>query len=80
MHLSSSKRYILYISNDCVQCNNVVDFIERKAIECLVINVDSEGDSPPQKVFIYPVLFNYDKLIAYGLDIIEHFQFLENRP
>ena len=29
---------------------------------------------------IYPVLFNHDRLLAYGLDIIEHFQFFDNRP
>ena len=80
MPLSNSKRYILYVSNHCVQCDNVIDFLNRKSIECLIINVDSEGDSPPEKVFIYPVLFNYDRLLAYGLDIIEHFQFFDNRP
>jgi hypothetical protein len=58
----------------------VEDFILRKRIECLVINVDNEGDSPPENVFIYPVLFLNDKLCAYGRDIIEHFQLFENRP
>lgn len=72
--------YTLYISNDCSQCGVVQDYIERKEIECLIINVDDEGDSPPVKVFIYPVLFMNDKLVAYGLDIIEHFQLNENRP
>jgi len=80
MVYSTGKRYILYVSNHCVQCDNVVDYLHRKSIECLVINVDNEGDTPPEKVFIYPVLFNHSKLIAYGLDIIEHFQFFDNRP
>ena len=74
------KRYTLYISNHCTQCVNVVDFLDRKRIECLVINVDDEGDSPPDKVFIYPVLYMNEVLHAYGLDIIEHFQLMENRP
>jgi glutaredoxin len=74
------KRYTLYTSNDCSQCSNVQDFLERKSIECLTINVDDEGDSPPEPVFIYPVLFLNDKLLAYGLDIIEHFQLISNRP
>jgi hypothetical protein len=43
----------------------------------LVINVDSEGDSAPQEVFIYPVLFLGDVLVAYGLDITEHFRSVE---
>jgi glutaredoxin len=80
MHISKGKRYILYVSNHCVQCENVIDYLQRKSIECLIINVDNEGDTPPEKVFIYPVLFNHDKLMAYGLDIIEHFQFFDNRP
>jgi glutaredoxin len=74
------KRYTLYTSNDCSQCSNVQDFLERKSIECLTINVDDERDSPPEPVFIYPVLFLNDKLLAYGLDIIEHFQLISNRP
>ena len=62
MVYSTGKRYILYVSNHCVQCDNVVDYLHRKSIECLVINVDNEGDTPPEKVFIYPVLFNHSKL------------------
>ena len=77
---SSPKRYTLYISNDCTQCGNVVDYLRRKRIECLIINVDDEGDTPPESVFIYPVLFMNDALLAYGLDIIEHFQLHVNRP
>lgn len=75
-----SKRYILYVSNDCGQCGRVKDYLERKEIECLVINVDDEGDNPPEPVFIYPALFLDDVLFAYGLDIIEHFQLHANRP
>jgi len=52
MVYSTGKRYILYVSNHCVQCDNVVDYLHRKSIECLVINVDNEGDTPPEKVFI----------------------------
>ena len=77
---SKGKRYILYVSNHCVQCDNVIDYLQRKSIDCLIINVDDEGDNHPEKVFVYPVLFNQDKLTAYGLDIIEHFQFFDNRP
>jgi len=74
------KRYTLYVSNDCSQCENVLDYIKRKNIDCLVINIDDEGDSTPEPVFIYPVLFLNDDLLAYGLDIIEHFQLSSNRP
>jgi glutaredoxin len=74
------KRYTLYVSNDCVQCANVEDYLKRKAIECLVINVDTEGDNPPQPAFIFPVLYKNDEPLAYGLDIIEHFQMHTNRP
>lgn len=75
-----SKRYTLYISNDCTQCATVVDYLQRKRINCLIINVDDEGDTPPQKAFIYPVLYKNDVLLAYGLDIVEHFQLHANRP
>jgi glutaredoxin len=77
---SQPKRYTLYISNDCIQCAHVKDYLERKGIECLVINVDDEGDTPPEPVFIYPVLFMNDGLLAYGMDIVEHFQLHANRP
>ena len=72
--------YKLYIANHCSQCSNVLDYVERKGIECLIINVDDEGDQTPKPVFIYPVLFLNDQLLAYGLDIIEHFQLFSNRP
>jgi hypothetical protein len=42
--------------------------------------VDDEGDNPPKKVVFYPVLFENDEILAYGLDIIEHFQLNKNRP
>lgn len=74
------KRYTLYVSNDCKQCATVVDYLQRKEIECLIINVDDEGDTPPEPVFIYPALFMDDVLFGYGLDIIEHFQLHVNRP
>ena len=77
---TTSKRYTLFISNDCTQCPTVVDYLQRKKIECLIINIDDEGDRPPEPVFIYPVLFLNDALLAYGLDIIEHFQLHVNRP
>ena len=57
-----------------MQCDDVVDFVHRKDIECLIINVDDEGDNPPEKVFTYPVMFLNDELCAYGRGIIEHFQ------
>ena len=68
------RRYVLYISNDCAQCDDVVDYIKRKRIECLIINVDDEGDSTPEQVFTYPVMFLNDELLECGRGIIEHFQ------
>jgi hypothetical protein len=55
----------------------VLDYLHRRHIDVLVINVDNEGDSPPQEVFIYPVLFLDNTLVAYGLDITEHFRSAE---
>ncbi|GAB5538795.1 MAG: hypothetical protein Salg2KO_08980 [Salibacteraceae bacterium] len=52
----------------------MVDFVQRQRIECLIINVDDEGDSAPEPVFTYPVIFLNDELCAYGRGIIEHFQ------
>jgi len=78
-HTIATHHYVLYTSNDCAQCWNVQDYIKRKQIECLFINVDDEGDSPPEPAFIYPVLFDKNQLVAYGLDIIEHFRLNENR-
>jgi len=75
-----ARYYTLYISNDGVHCGRVVDYLDRKQIDCLTINVDDEGDNPPKKVVFYPVLFENDEILAYGLDIIEHFQLNKNRP
>ena len=52
----------------------MADFIQRKRIECLIINVDDEGDNPPEPVFVYPVIFLNDEICAYARGIIEHFQ------
>ncbi|MEZ4722107.1 MAG: hypothetical protein R2813_09560 [Flavobacteriales bacterium] len=51
-----------------------MDYLKRKNIECLIINVDDEGDNTPQPVFMFPVMFLNDVVCGYGLDIIEHFQ------
>lgn len=67
-------RYVLYTSNDFDLCRTVVDYLQRKHIDCLIINVDDEGDTPPLPVAMYPAMLHNDKLCAYGLDIIEHFQ------
>ncbi|GAB4381051.1 MAG: hypothetical protein Kow0075_12680 [Salibacteraceae bacterium] len=77
---SHTRYYTLYISRNGKLCDDVLDYVRRKHIECLVIHVDDEGDSPPVEVSYYPVLFENGSVCAYGLAIIEHFQLHENRP
>lgn len=73
--------YTLYIRNEnCNRCDEILDFIERKQLQCTIINLDEGGEKPPKKVFTYPVMFKDDELIAYGLDIIEFFQAGDKEP
>lgn len=64
--------YQLFIGEDCHQCQEVTDYIEHQNIDCEVINIDQSAKRPPVIVFAFPALFEGEKLLAYGTDIVEH--------
>ena len=65
--------YTIYIGNDCHQCGMVLDYMAQRKICAQIINIDTENKQPPFTLYVFPALFNDDTLIAYGEDIIEHF-------
>lgn len=60
--------YQLYITDNCVGCDRVVEELRNMQFECEVVNVSSRDDCP---VMIFPALKEGDKLLAYGDDIVE---------
>lgn len=66
--------YILYVGENCHQCQIVTDFLDREEILHKKINVDLDNEDPPIDLFAFPALFENNELIKYGTDIITYFQ------
>ena len=62
-------KYTLYISNHCTACNEVLEYLESKKIECTVTNVGSHPNLN-RTIFITPALCNADSVLAYGKEDI----------
>ena len=65
--------YTVYIGNGCHDCALVVKLLKKKNISFRVVHVDKGDEKPPFDLFIYPALFKEGALIAYGIDILDHF-------
>ena len=60
----------VYICRDCPTCERIVDHIKENNVKCEVVNI-SEGGKKAPRISIFPALYVEDKLMAYGVDIIE---------
>ncbi|MGD1847770.1 MAG: hypothetical protein ACFB10_20450 [Salibacteraceae bacterium] len=60
----------MYISNHCPSCKVVAEYINTNSLACKVVNVDSQSESPPVDLWVFPALFEDKRLLAYGDDII----------
>lgn len=65
---------VVYVANKCHQCGLVKDFVKTCGVETDIYNVDESSAVPPKDVFVYPVLFLGNDLIAYGEDIISYYR------
>ena len=64
-------RYKIYITKDCPACERVERFVLEQSLDCDIIMIDDPGKSKLIELpIIYPALFQGDKLLAYGDDII----------
>jgi len=63
---------VVYVNQQCSSCELVVDFVEKEGIECQVHDIDRDGRNLPAELSVFPALFNGEKLIAYGEDIISY--------
>ena len=66
--------YIIYVAENCHQCQEVLDGIREQEIEIKVSNIDKGGEKPPIDVFAFPSLFKGEVLLRYGSDILEYFK------
>tara|TARA_R100001015_G_C4630196_1_gene191652 strand:+ start:1882 stop:2097 length:216 start_codon:yes stop_codon:yes gene_type:complete len=64
-------KYILYIANNCHECEEVESEVSKMSVEVEIINVDEDDQSPPIPTFAYPALFKGEILLAYGSDILK---------
>ena len=62
----------LFIAENCHQCAEVSHWVVEHSADTRITNVDNGEDGPPIVTFIYPALFEDDRLIAYGEDIIPY--------
>ena len=67
-------KYVLYVGENCHQCKEVSDFLEKHKISFRKVNVDLEEEQPPIRLFAFPALFEGGELLKYGTDIIEFVQ------
>ena len=58
----------LFIKDDCNSCNKIIAFIKENQIDCDIFNIDY--DDEPNHIKIVPALFQQNRLLAYGIDII----------
>jgi glutaredoxin len=65
---------VIYVANKCHQCGMVKSFVNKSGVETSIHNVDLSTSIPPKEVFVYPVLFLGEELIAYGEDIIDYYK------
>jgi hypothetical protein len=61
---------ILYIGNNCHQCQAVIDYLDGAKVSYSAINIDEQKEQPPIPLFVYPALFENGVLVGYGIDII----------
>ena len=63
--------YILYVGENCHDCQKVCKTIIEMQLDIPILNID-EGNKPPIDLYIFPALITDDgSLKAYGLDIVE---------
>ena len=65
--------YKLYVGNNCKSCDKIEFFLNQHHINIITINIDEEDYQLPFSLVIIPALVKNEKLIAYGPDIIKHF-------
>lgn len=63
--------YELYISNRCLSCTKLTEYLKKHRINVKTINIDEEKYNLPFSLMILPALIKGKKLIGYGYkDII----------
>ncbi len=67
--------YRIYIGEGCHDCEKVLAWVKDQNIPVSIVDTDQPGDEqPPFAVFARPALFENDKLLAYGMDIVDYFK------
>lgn len=66
--------YIVYIGDDCHECDEVVDYLKANRPDIPIYNLDHDAKKPPLKIYVRPSLFKDGELVSYGSDIIRYFE------
>ena len=66
--------YILYVGENCHQCQTVINFLDSNRLSYKKVNVDLDSEEPPIELFAFPALFEDQVLVKYGTDIITYVQ------
>lgn len=61
--------YTLFTADNCHQCSQAVNIMDKYQVSYRIVNVDQSEERPPIRIYAFPALFDGDQLLAYGVDI-----------
>ena len=64
--------YILYLGNNCHDCDRVIEELVKLNFHFDSHNVDEGGQEPPIYMHAFPCMFKDGELVAIGDDIIQY--------
>lgn len=65
---------MLYIAEDCHDCDMVLKALKEKGVELPIVNFDKDQPNLSIDLYIFPVLLNEkEEILAYGGDIVDQF-------
>ena len=62
--------FTLYVIEECVSCVRIMNELKAKSIVCEIVFLN--GEDAPENLLIIPALFEQQRLMAYGSDIIPY--------
>ena len=63
------KDLTIYLANDCHECEEVIEFVKTSDIGIKMTYLEG-GELQDSEIFVFPALKRGNKVIAYGVDII----------
>jgi len=75
-----SEQYTLYIGKGCHQCQDGVEFMKANKMSFKKLHIQKDKVEPPIDLFVFPALFEGERLLCYGTDIVDYLVNRMERP